>query len=123
MIHNRSVKKYLRRVRETLPCSGKMKKCIMEQICNEISLFLEEQPKADYNAMISRFGEPETIAASYVENMGTAEILKQLRIRKRILSIVAILLIFILVTWATAVTIEIQDNHSASTGYATTTIK
>ena len=100
MIHNRFAKKYLRRVRCMLPCSQKMKKRIMEQIRDEVSLFLEDTPKADYVALISRFGEPENIAASYIEGMGTAEILRKFRIRKLVMSTIAIVLTFIVITWA-----------------------
>ena len=106
MIHNRSAKKYLRRVRGMLPCSRKMKKHIMEQIYDEISLFLEDHPEADYNALISRFGEPESIATSYVDGMGTPEILKKFHIRKRILATVATVLVLGVLIWASVVIIE-----------------
>ena len=65
---NPSAKKYLRRVRSMLPCSRKMKKRIMEQIGNEISLFLKEHEDADYKTLASRYGEPENIAAAYIES-------------------------------------------------------
>ena len=107
MIHNRSAKKYLRRVRGMLPCSRKMKKHIMEQIYDEISLFQEDHPEADYNALISRFGEPESIATSYVEGMGTSEILKKFHIRKRILPAAVAVLLFIILTWVSIITYEV----------------
>ena len=123
MIHNRSIKKYLRRVRSMLPCSRKMKKRTMEQIRKEVTLFLTDHPEADYNAVISHFGEPETIAAAYVESMGTAEILRKLRIRRRIVSAVAIVLAFVVITWATFVTWAIHKNESIDSGYLTVTIE
>ncbi len=122
MIHNRFAKKYLRRVRSVLPCSQKMKKRIMEQIRDEVSLFIADHPEADYNAVISRFGEPESIAASYVEGMGTADILKKFRIRKLVLSTIAIVLAFIVITWAVAVTCALYRNEAQDDGYAIITI-
>ena len=122
MIHNRSIKKYLRRVRSTLPCSWKMKKRTMEQIRKEVTLFLTDHPEADYNAVISHFGEPETIAAAYVESMGTAEILRKLRIRRRIVSAVAIVLAFVVITWATVVTWAIHSNTVENGGFAIVSI-
>ena len=122
MIHNRSIKKYLRRVRSMLPCSRKMKKRSMEQIRKEVTLFLTDHPEADYNAVISHFGEPETIAAAYVESMGTAEILRKLRIRRRIVSAVAIVLAFVAITWATVVTWEIHRNTVENEGFAIVSI-
>ncbi len=122
MIHNRSAKKYLRRVRGMLPCSRKMKKRIIEQICGEVSLFLEDHPEADYNSMISRFGEPESIAASYVEGMGTAEILSKFRIRKQIVRAVAIVLAIIMLIWASTVTCAIISNNQTNGSYIETGI-
>ena len=122
MIHNRSIKKYLRRVRSMLPCSRKMKKRTMEQIRKEVTLFLTDHPEADYNAVISHFGEPETIAAAYVESMGTAEILRKLHIRRRIVSAVAIVLAFVVITWATVVTWEIHSNTVENGGFAIVSI-
>ena len=122
MIHNRSIKKYLRRVRSMLPCSRKMKKRSMEQIRKEVTLFLTDHPEADYNAVISHFGEPETIAAAYVESMGTAEILRKLRIRRRIVSAVAIVLAFVVITWAMVVTWEIHRNTVENGGFAIVSI-
>ena len=117
MIHNRSAKKYLRRVRGMLPCSRKMKKLIMEQICDEVSLFIADHPEADYNAVISRFGEPESIAASYIESVGTADILKKLRIRKWIVSAVATVLMLLILAWATITTCEIMHHKSCDSRY------
>ena len=111
---NRSMKRYFRRIRGTLPCSRKLKNHIMDQIHNEVGLYLEEHPGADYNAVLSRFGEPERIAAAYVEDMGAAEILKKLRIRRRILSTVALVLAFTLITWAAIITYEIIQHKYCS---------
>ena len=94
----------------------------MEQIRKEVTLFLTDHPEADYNAVISHFGEPETIAAAYVESMGTAEILRKLRIRRRIVSAVAIVLAFVVITWATTVTLEILRNESIRDGVVVVTM-
>ena len=122
MMHNRSAKKYLRRVHSVLPGSARMTKQIMEKIRSEVSSYFEEYPQADYKDLLSRFGDPETIAASYVEIMGTTEILKKLRIRKRILSAAAIVLAFIVITWTVAVTCAIHINGTDSEGYAVVAI-
>lgn len=122
MIHNRFAKKYLRRVRSVLPGSSRMTKQIMEQTRNEVLSYIEEYPQAGYKDLLSRFGDPETIAASYVESMGTAEILKKLRIRKRIISAVAIVLILISLTWAATVTWAVNSNRTENEGFAIVTI-
>ena len=70
----------------------------MDQLTNETSLFLQDHPEADYNAVVAHFGSPEDIAAAYIETMKTSEILKKLRIRKVALSAIAIVLTFMAVT-------------------------
>lgn len=122
MIHNRFAKKYLRRVHSVLPGSARMTKQIMEQIQNEVLSYFEDYPQAGYKDLISRFGDPETIAAAYVESMGTAEILKKLRIRKRIISAVAVVLILISFTWTVAVSWALYNNAIKNDGYAIVSI-
>lgn len=122
MIHNRFVKKYLRRVRSVLPGSARMTKQIMVKIQSEVSSYFEEYPQADYKDLVFRFGDPETIAAAYAESMGTAEILKKLRIRKRILIAVAIVLAFITISWASTVTWAINSNETENEGFAIVSI-
>ena len=122
MIHNRFAKKYLRRVRSVLPGSARMTKQIMVKIQSEVSSYFEEYPQADYKDLLSRFGDPETIAASYVEIMGTTEILKKLRVRKRILSTVAIVLAFIVITWSVAVTWAMHSYKIDNESYTIVTI-
>ena len=117
MIHNRSAKKYLRRVRGMLPCSRKMKKLIMEQICDEVSLFLADHPEADYNAVISRFGEPEIIAISFIDSVDSPEVLKKMRTRKWILSAVAAVLAFIVLTWTITIACSIIKNERYDGGH------
>ena len=123
MINNRSAKKYLRHVRSMLPGSLRMKKQIMVQITNELNLYLEEQPGVDYNGLLCRFGEPEIIAASYIEAMGTADILKKLRIRKWIISTIAAVLALVVLVWGTMVTYETRQHKSCNDGYVVTGIE
>ncbi len=112
MIHNRSAKKYLCRVRGMLPCPRKMKRHIMEQICNDVSSYLEDQPEADYNTLLYRFGKPETIAISYISSVDAPEVLKKMHTRKWILSAVAAVLAFVVLLWTAAVAYEIIQNES-----------
>jgi len=117
MIHNRSAKKYLRHVRSMLPSFIRMKKRIMVQIQDEVYSYSEQNPNSDYKALLCRFGEPEVIAASYIESMGTAEVLKRMRIRKWILSAVSAVLAFVVLTWVATVSYEIIKNERNDEGY------
>ena len=67
-------KKYCRIVLSLLPCGRAEKEYIMEQIEASIDSFLSDEPGADFNAIQQRFGTPEEVAASLIENSGTAEV-------------------------------------------------
>ena len=76
----------------------------MEQIEDRVRDFLEQNPDADLAQLQTAFGDPQIIAAAYVENTGTAEILRSLRIRRRIVTIVVAAVTAILLSWAVMVT-------------------
>lgn len=86
---NPSARKYLQQVRGWIPCGGKMKQRTMAQIEDNLNHFLDENPNVDYQAIVARFGTPEEIAATYVDEMDTPELLSNLRIKRKIVQIVA----------------------------------
>ncbi len=106
------LRRYYRSIRKWLPCGQKQKKQIMEQIQSDVQVYCEQNPTADFAQMQATFGEPQTIAAAYVENMDTAQLLKSLRIRKRIVTIVTITVAAILLTWAAIVTWSAHTAHT-----------
>lgn len=103
-ITDSALKRYYKEISSWLPCSRKLKKQIIGQIQNCVEDYLAQNPDTDIAQLKSHFGDPQTIAATYVENTGTAEILKDLRIRKRIVRIVAGVMAAILIMWASVVT-------------------
>lgn len=92
-------RRYCRQIRSLLPCSLKDKHRILREIRERLADYREQNPEADAAAVLSYFGAPEVIAAAYIDQMGTAELLKKLRIRRRILTIALTLAGVILVTW------------------------
>ena len=93
-------RKYYFQVRSMLPCSRKMKNAIMNQIQDSVDAYTSENPAADYEQITSLFGVPESIAAAYIESTGTAEILKSMRIRRKIFGILAAVLVAALLAWS-----------------------
>lgn len=98
--------------------SQKAKKEIMNQIQANLKDYQLEHPEVDFEQIAMRFGSPEMVAAAYVESAGTSEILKALRIRKRIVAIVASVMAVALFKWATAVTILFTQEDRAGAGFA-----
>ena len=123
MNNRKTRQRYLKKVRSYLPCSGKVKNQIMEQITESVDGYLTEQPEAGYEQIVARFGEPQTIAAAYVESTGTAEILRALQIRRRIVAIVAGIMAAILLSWAIVVTWTVIREKNTTPGRYTTTVQ
>lgn len=101
------MKRYLRTVRGWLPCSEKLKHCIMTQITNRVQEYLAQNPKSTFDEICVHFGYPQEITVVYIENTDTAEILKSLRIRRRIVTSVITAVLVILISCATVITFEI----------------
>ena len=122
MDKNQAQRTYLRKVRSYLPCSRKVKNQIMAQIADSVGGYLAEEPEAAYEQIVARFGAPETIAAACVESTGTAEILRALQIRRRIVAIVAGIMAVVLLSWAVAVTWAVINYNNSKPGTSDTTI-
>lgn len=114
--NNLSLRKYHKEIRGLLPCSQKIKKEILSQIDQSVISFLQENPDADYSQIVARFGTPQSIAATYVENIGTADILRSLRIRKRVVMIIITTVLIILLSWASIVTAELVHQGKLADG-------
>ena len=106
---NKSVKKYLRRVRGWLPCTRRMKNDIMARVEESLLSWSQDNPNCTYPDIEARFGKPEKIAADYVDNLGTAELLKNLHIKKKIVTAVTAVAVTIALIWAVSVAIVTVD--------------
>lgn len=99
-----ALKRYYRSIRSWLPCSRRLKNQILSQIQDSVEQYLVQNPDASFSQLESQFGALGTIAAAYVENTGTEEILRRLRIRRRITMIIVGVAAAILLAWASVVT-------------------
>lgn len=100
-----------------LPCSQRLKNELLAQIRCNLERYRELHPDLGFAELRKEFGEPHVIAAAYVESAGTAEILKALRIRKRIVAIVAAVMAAALLLWAATVTWAIVENRELVNGH------
>lgn len=98
-ITNRSARKYLRKVRTLLPCSRKMKDEITAPLRRSMAEYLSEQQGATAAELQARFGTPEVIAASCLEDVDTTEVLRRLFLRRRVFVIVFIAVLLFLMSW------------------------
>lgn len=79
--------------------------------------FVTENPNADYAAIEQRFGTPQQIAASCIEEMDAQELTLQLRIRKTIVRIVAATALVLVLLWAGVVLTALIRHIKDMDGY------
>lgn len=112
-----ALKRYYHNISKELPCSRKTKAQIMQQIQSSVNLFMEQNPSADFDTVQAHFGEPETIALSYIEDQNGPELLHKMHVKKKVLAIVAGAMAFILVVWLVAVGWAIMDKEYTDDGH------
>ena len=116
-ILDKNIKKYLRQVRSLLPCNLREKKRMLSDLQGRIGDYLEANPDADFSAVEAHFGTPQQIATAFVDEMGTAELLLKLRVRKRVIRVTAAFMAAILLGIFTFYTVALIDFYNKTNGY------
>ena len=111
-LNNQAARRYLRRVRRLLPCSRTVKDRITAPLRQSLLEYLAEKPDASPEALWTRFGPPEAVAAMCLENTDKAALMKQLLIKRRILRIVSVAVLVSVLLWAGFVTYSYWELRS-----------
>ena len=111
------VKQYIRSIRRELPCSGKKKRQFISQIRCSITDFLQENPEADLEAVQAHFGTKQEIVEDFVRNEDASDLLRKMSIKKKVLAIIAGVMILITVTWGAVVTWSVIETKKYSEAY------
>ena len=117
MMHNAQARRYLREIQECLPCAGKVKRGITRKINGMIDDAMLDESDLTYEMLVKRFGTPQQIAASYVDEMDTPELLRKLRIKKKIFAVVCATAAIILAIWIGVVVTAPRSHYSQMNGY------
>lgn len=112
-----SLRRYLREVKSWLPCGGNLKRTILDKIRGTVMDYLTENPQGDYAALVARFGTPQQIAAAYVDELETPELLNSLRIRRQIVKIVSVTALVVIILWAGVVATSFAYNIINDNGF------
>ena len=113
----KTLQRYYKRIRRELVCSQEEKRRILSDIEGNVLAYLCEHPEADMNAVESHYGTPRQIAASYVDTLGTQELLRKLKLRNRILLGVTVALVISVGAWLTALVIASIDAKNSANRY------
>ena len=95
-----AAKCYIRSVSDTLSCTGKAKNQIVSRIRDGVEDYLLQNPDADFEMIQTHFGTPQEIAASYVNEQDASVLVNKIRIKKKVVVIVAGAMTAILLLWA-----------------------
>ena len=117
VICNAQVRQYLREIRSCIPCHGKAKYEILRKIKGMIKDAVVDEPELSYEMLVERFGTPQQIAASYVDELDTPELLKKLRLRNMIFAVVCATAAIILAIWVGVVTTATLSHYNSMNGY------
>ncbi len=100
---NAVIRRYLRLVSRELPIPGKTKRTLMQQIRQSVYAQTQEVNHIDMALLADQFGTPRQIVESYMENMSTAEFLRDMRIRQRIVRIVFGAALAVFLVWVVVI--------------------
>lgn len=113
-----AMKQYYRSIRGELPCSWGQRNRILRQIRESVNNYLEENPDADFAAIEAHFGNAQTIASSYIDTQDAPELLRRMRIKKRVIAVIAGAMAVVLLIWGAAVVwaaLDAADRHDGRT--------
>lgn len=114
------IRRYVRAVSTFLPCSGKRKKPWLADLCAQAESYVAEG--GDAAALEQRFGTPQQMAFSYVDEMPTADLLAELHIRRRLVAVTAITLAAALAILAAALVWQQYTLHKDLSGWNRTMV-
>lgn len=112
------MKWYRFRIGMALTGTGAGKKAILNGILASVEEYLDNHPDADYKALTENFGSPRQIAESYwAVNGGSAA--QHTAILAAMLRVVAVLALFVAITWGIMVAIVTADFYEEEKGHIT----
>lgn len=110
-----SVKKYLKQIKALLICDAKTAKCFLSDFENDIVNYIEDTNANSIDDVIEKFGEPESVARSFLETADIQKIRKRMRIKNIILSAI----IAAVLMWVGYLTYFFADAVSSQHGHGT----
>lgn len=107
----KDIRRYCRAVGSYLPCSRRQKRQILRDLRQRLEEYCGEHP--DGASLEEQFGTPQQVAAGYVDDMDTTELLHALRYRRRVITIVVAGVLTALAVFAVALYMQVHDFHES----------
>lgn len=112
-VTEKELKAYFSDISKAIVCDRKKKKEFLGQLKNDVETYLAENGEATISQIEACFGSSESIAASFMENIGAERLKKSIDIRRAVI----IALAAALVIYALFVVISLVDVHQEAHGY------
>ena len=107
----KTIRRYCRAVGSYLPCARRQKRQLLRDLRQRLEEYRDEHP--DETSPEERFGTPQQVAAGYVDDMDTTELLQALRYRRRVITAVVSGILAALVVLTAALCMQLCDYHRA----------
>lgn len=104
---------YISSVSSRLVCPSKQKKDFLDQLSDDVELYISEKENATKEELEGVFGSPESIASSFISNADSADIKKKVSLKK----LVVIAVTLALLIYLAFVVISLIDVHTEAHGY------
>lgn len=114
---NADATRFIREIRHGIPCRIKGKQQLLNRINESILTYVRENPYADYKSIIDRFGTPGQIITAYIAELNEEELIRQIKAKKRIISIAVVTAALILVSWVGVVYSAMAEHFDHEGGY------
>lgn len=111
----KTIRRYCRAVGSYLPCARRQKRQLLRDLRQRLEEYRDEHP--DETSPEERFGTLQQVAAGYVDDMDTTELLQALRYRRRVITAVVSGILAALAVLTAALCMQLYDYHRAIRGW------
>lgn len=114
---NKIVRQYLRQVRKAVPCSGKERRQLVEQLEESAAQYVSEHGAETVDDISREFGSPGEIWEAFLQNKDAAYIQRQLALKNRVCRIVIVMAAVLVIIVAILGTLRFIDGYQFRHGY------
>ena len=114
---NKIVRQYLRQVRKAVPCSGKERRQLVQQLEESVAQYVSEHGAETVDDISREFGSPGEIWEAFLQNKDAAYIQRQLALKNRVCRIVIVMAAVLVIIVAILGTLRLIDWYQFTHGY------
>ena len=114
---NKIVRQYLQQVRKAVPCSGKERRQLVQQLEESVAQYVSEHGAETVDDISREFGSPGEIWEAFLQNKDAAYIQRQLALKNRVCRIVIVMAAVLVIIVAILGTLRFIDGYQFRHGY------